>query len=285
MNDFLKKGNIFLAGFLTCLLFCVLYLKNTEKHEIVTTEEDTLSLDNQLAAGESGVSIRMNDGVIEWYDGSKWNAYETAEELKMQDPYYLAQDKLAQFEADVAASYHTQSDEAGDGDETSVSNESKNTVWSPLAGTVASSKSSSNSKNSSTGSSSNSGRTEGNSATTSSGNSGSSGGTGSSTSGSSAGTTTPSGGSNSSTGTTTPSSGSSSSAGTTTPSGGSSSSAGTTTPSSGSSSSAGTTTPSGGSDSSSNETTPSENTGSDSSANSGASSGDGQDNTWTEDYE
>jgi hypothetical protein len=300
----LKKTAIFFAGFFTCLLCCFLYYQNyVLKDETAVTEETNLSAQGHKAAEESDISIRMNDGMIEWYDGTKWNAYETSDALLMQDPYYLAKDNLEQFEEELVASYRAQSSE--NGEDTENANEDVEKRWNPLTGTIVSAKSSSDSGNSSKKSSSgsrsskNSGTSGGsnsNSGTASSGTttdystvaaaSGESAATAESgasndaiapgNTGSDAGTAASSGDSGS--GAQTASSGNSASSGQTASSGGSSSDTGAATPSGGTSSDAGATTPSGGSDTTGGSSQSSGSTSSE-------SSGDGQDTAWTGDYE
>jgi hypothetical protein len=298
MIPILKKAAIFSAGFFTCLLCCFLYYQNViRSEESAVTEETNLPLEGQKAAEESAISIRMNDGMIEWYDGKKWNAYETSDSLLKQDPYYLAKDNLDQFEEELIASYHVQSSE--NSEDVENANENVEKRWTPLSGTIASAKSSSNSGNSSKKSSS------GSRSSKSSGTSGSSNSNSGAASADSSSVTASSGesavvadsgsasGAEASTGSTDSGSGAAASGGSgsgaaassggsgtgaSASSGSTNSGAGTTAPSDNTNYGTGSTAPSGGSNTTGGSSPSSGST-------SSGSSGDGQDTNWSGEYE
>lgn len=67
---------------------------------------DTVTVrDGYLAAGEEGipaVRVRMNDGDVEWYDGTRWNFVATAEELEKADPFSMTSDAWEALEERLA---------------------------------------------------------------------------------------------------------------------------------------------------------------------------------------
>lgn len=44
------------------------------------------------------LSIRVNNGYVEWWDGKVWNKGEAVEILTEQDPYFIAEQELKAFE-------------------------------------------------------------------------------------------------------------------------------------------------------------------------------------------
>ncbi len=46
----------------------------------------------------SQIKVRVNDGAVQWFDGTYWNEVAPVEELQQQDKFYLAEESLAAFE-------------------------------------------------------------------------------------------------------------------------------------------------------------------------------------------
>lgn len=65
----------------------------------------------------SQIKVRINDGAVQWFDGTYWNEVAPVEELQQQDKFYLAKESLAAFEQQYteAAMAATESIDATDG--------------------------------------------------------------------------------------------------------------------------------------------------------------------------
>lgn len=58
---------------------------------------DDLLVEN-TEQGNREILIRIDDGMVEWFDGSKWCQAASVEELQQQDKFYLAKEALEEFE-------------------------------------------------------------------------------------------------------------------------------------------------------------------------------------------
>lgn len=68
----------------------------------------------------SRIQVRVNDGVVQWFDGTYWNDVAPTEELQAQDKFHLAETKLAAFEEQYIAEMVTIANNQAEGDAESV---------------------------------------------------------------------------------------------------------------------------------------------------------------------
>ncbi len=79
------------------------------------------------------VQVRVDGGVVEWFDGQNWNPVSGAEELSAQDRFQLARESYRAFEDQLIEKLNAQSaaaEEPADGEEAGESEEE--TVVSPV---------------------------------------------------------------------------------------------------------------------------------------------------------
>lgn len=109
----MKRKEILLLGVTGISLFVLGFLAHIGYDKICEephVEDEIVVADATSETYE--VDVRINDGYVEWFDGSKWNREESVEELQAQDPYYLAQTALTEFEESYRAELESENQAA-----------------------------------------------------------------------------------------------------------------------------------------------------------------------------
>ena len=94
---------MFLAGLLVRPLLVPQERQETaaEPNVVVEVQQRELSAQELAARGYLSVDtlqVRIDDGEIQWYDGTVWHSVDTVEKMEKEDKFYAAQDSFRQFE-------------------------------------------------------------------------------------------------------------------------------------------------------------------------------------------
>lgn len=93
---------MFIAGFLTRMVFGNMKEAQMADTLAVGVKEGQITMSRQEMASEGYIStdtlkVRINDGDVQWYDGTLWHTAASVEELEKEDIFVIAQADFEEF--------------------------------------------------------------------------------------------------------------------------------------------------------------------------------------------